>query len=1420
MQYNAEVGLFTKPSNLVCPFISGGYPLLKVKSKALEVNLADYHVDVAIDAKYAVLQEVMSRYYGLMEGLNTFLRELSHPYKNWRFIVTEARKYSLEYFHLLKSHSNGPYAAQLLIEIFVEAVEFCNDSEVKRDSVDNILLFAQKIINESGQSFETFQPSIDSAFDRIRSFPDDIFSQFVGSYYAINRLARAYLNSSPKPDTNYKALNLLLTKYFDYTYRYWLNEDDPQTWFQKEVAENHQENRFDEFLETISHSQLKEWQNQLELSVKDKRIESEEVLTRLLELPGFGQFVEAYRKIPRQLLQKCDQKGRGRHYKLIFLFHIMNLTGLSIIHEETLREINQTLTWIIENENYRDIQNLIRKTFTILKEQTKMYQATALNCVLNMGKAVYNTDELDLVNFFIDSVIDLGFQTPMLQGVDNDWRIKVNSAHILNIRTWLEIIEVNPKWSTRLLSGLIIHLSLSGVFIKDIDIFPRDITRFLNSRIGPVYNLAKQLTRLIPAFFNDIGAEGKLREISTQVDEITQRRDKLIHFLRKQSHVESSNRIVPFMEATLRFWATRDKTCLLPFVPASIYDEIETRGPFIDGVNKILSCFVEQGIHIPDDLLNLSENKQKKLLEEICDVSELDVRRVELSIAFYKLLHQKYSFDYIELGSYLAQLRTEALPDFNRAEHTLAEPDLTKKLFMLLDYLAKLKNVILSDQSYEIKEDIYKKRHITIDIPSMYGSYHEMKFDCLGLTFRLETLVNVLFEELIRDIDLNLITTATFYQVYSLLRLFDKALKLDGILSVEFERQLEFLAHSLEVKGFTQTQYLDIFKGFAQAVKNIVHDNYHNIHGQNLNRILSQLSIDRILPKFLPREHLEDREKLNHRVSEVFFREQIALSLGLQQLDLFLSRILTTLFQQSYKLPKDKLQKLLLYDPKNAMTSIDSARSRVTGIIQLGNKGINMVKLKNFGYPIPPGFIITTEVFRCREIIDSYPPATENFKEQVAQNISVLEKATGKTFGDPNNPLLLSVRSGSSISQPGMMDTLLDVGNNEEMAEGIALKTGNAWFAWDNYRRFLQCYGMAFGLQRDDFDAIISNWKSKLDKPYKREFSGDQMKNVALTYKEMIRDAGIEIIENPYEQLYLAIKTVLDSWESPKARTYRKIMGISDDWGTAVTVQAMVYGNISGNSGSGVIFTHNPRWSGDTLKLWGDFTIGNQGEDVVAGLVNTNPISIFQQEIEMRETDITLETHFPEIYNALKSWAFDLIDNKSWSPQEIEFTFESPTVGDLYLLQTRDMAIRERKKVLTFDLDEKSKALYLDHGIGVSGGAMSGRLVFNLEEIEEWRILKPGAHLILARADTVPDDIREIYAADGLLTARGGLASHAAVVAHRLGKTCVVGCGNLICDERNKICSFNQIQVKSGDHISIDGQEGSVFKGLIKVKET
>jgi pyruvate,orthophosphate dikinase len=360
---------------------------------------------------------------------------------------------------------------------------------------------------------------------------------------------------------------------------------------------------------------------------------------------------------------------------------------------------------------------------------------------------------------------------------------------------------------------------------------------------------------------------------------------------------------------------------------------------------------------------------------------------------------------------------------------------------------------------------------------------------------------------------------------------------------------------------------------------------------------------------------------------------------------------------------------------------------------------------------------------------------------------------------------------------------------------------------------------MAFDIPRDSFDNVIDDYKNRFSVAFKRDFTGQQMREVALEYKNLMRDNGIKIEVTPIEQLYIAIKKVLDSWHAPKAETYRKIMKISDDWGTAVTVQSMVFGNLSHNSGSGVVFTHNPRWTGDMLVPWGDFTLGNQGEDVVSGLVTTLPISKKQSEIENRDSNSALESMFPEIYQTIREWAKDLIYDKKWSPQEMEFTFESPEGKDLFILQTRDMEIRERKKVYSFEPGQEERQTLIGHGIGVSGGAMSGRLVFNLDEIHKWREVEPETSLIIVRGDTVPDDIEEIYEADGLLTARGGSTSHAAIVAHRLGKTCVVGCPNLTCHEEQSACSLDQRVLQSGEWISLDGKEGSVYLGRMKIKE-
>ena len=1389
-------------------------------SKALEVNLASSRVDVSVSTKHKTLQEVMAKYQGIMKGLNSFLEELAHPYRNWQYIVKEARGYALNYFHLLKSHPKGPEASTIYIDVFMEALEQASDEQVKTDAADNLLLYLQTIIRESGDRFSYFKEPLDYGFGLIHGLNESDFVLFVKSYYQINKAARTIMRTAPA-GSDFKVLNQLLKKYLRQVYSYWLTKDEPLKWFCQESglgSDVPEEVR--KIFSLITHDRLRQYRGDLAAIARLDSQDSGKLLKKLIEFPGFNEIVDIYRTIPISLFREGEKIGEGNYWKLIFLFFNVNNTGLVLLHEETLREINRTMTWIIENQKARDIQNLIQKTFAVLKVSSHEFPATALDCVRNMGSSVYKIDDSDLVDFFIDSVMELKFQTPDFKGVGDDWQMRANAVHIYNIRAWLELIEFNPKWSKKLLSSLIIHLSLGGVFVKDTDLFPRDITNLLNSEIGPVYNLVKQLSRLFPVYFNEIGAEGLLREISTRIDEVCHRKDALIHFLRKQGHVESSNKIIGLMETTLEFWKSKNKEVLREFIPPNIFQQIQAEGPYIDGVHLLINhIFKERQFGKISDLLNLDPESVKELSAKVPGISKTDLERVESAITFYKLLNQKYHLGFTEFDNYLNQLRLRVFPDLDELREALQETDPRQKIFKILSYSAKLKDLILSPEEYEAQEDIYRKRHFAVDIPSMYGSYHEMKFDALGLTLRLESLVNVLFEELVDGIELKLITRDTFVHIYDYLSLFYRALKLDGILSSEMERQLDLLAHSLKVRGFSFTQFLDIFRGFSQSVRNIVNDYFNNIHQQNLIKILGRLSQKSLLPKYRWREDRLDQEKHVHIASEIFLRERIATALGLQQLDLFLSRIMNTLFQQADKLPREGLRLLLNYDPQKVVTPIDPVSSEVSDIIHLGNKGLNLVKLNKYGFPVPPGFIITTEIFRCREIVDNYPPASNNLRSQIEREILTLEKLTGKSFGQPKNPLLLSVRSGAPISQPGMMDTFLDVGINEDIVKGIIALTKKEWFAWDCYRRFLQSYGMAFGLMRNDFDDIIAHHKKNLGVPYKKDFSGDQMRRLALRYKDCIRDHGIAIEESPFDQLYLTIKKVFDSWNTTKAMTYRNIIGISNDWGTAVTVQQMVFGNLTDQSGSGVVFTHSPRWSGDMINLWGDFTLANQGEDVVSGLVKTLPISIKQAEEENREASLTLETHFPEIYDTVRELAKNLIYIEKWGPQEMEFTFESPIKKDLYFLQTRDMTIREIKKVLSFVTTPETELRLLGHGIGVSGGAMTGRVVFNSKEVLKWRQAEPETSLILVRGDTVPDDIKEIYEADGLLTARGGSTSHAAIVAHRLGKTCVVGCAGLICMEKESSCSLDHIRLKAGDWLSIDGREGSIYSGVMKIKE-
>jgi len=512
----------------------------------------------------------------------------------------------------------------------------------------------------------------------------------------------------------------------------------------------------------------------------------------------------------------------------------------------------------------------------------------------------------------------------------------------------------------------------------------------------------------------------------------------------------------------------------------------------------------------------------------------------------------------------------------------------------------------------------------------------------------------------------------------------------------------------------------------------------------------------------------------------------------------------------------------------------------------LGGKGAALAEMVNLGIPVPPGFTITTEV--CTYYYQNnmtYPPELE---EEVKENIKKVENLMGARFGDPKNPLLFSVRSGARVSMPGMMDTVLNLGLNEETVDGLAKLTNNEWFAWDCFRRFVQMYGdVVLGLkpkgkdEHDPFEEIIDRKKREKNIKFDIEFSVEDLKELVKEFKSLIKErTGKDFPNDPYEQLWGAIGAVFRSWNNPRAKAYRELNNIPEEWGTAVNVQCMVFGNMGQDSGTGVAFTRNPA-TGENF-FYGEYLLNAQGEDVVAGIRTPLPINKKQKT---DPTQRSLEEEMPEIYDQLLRIRGTL-ERHYRDMQDIEFTIQR---GKLWMLQTRagkrtafaafkiavDMVkeglITKEEAIMriepeqlnqilrpVFDPREKEKALksgrLLTKGLNAGPGAATGQVVFNAEDAEKWA--KEGKKVILVRIETSPEDIRGMNAAQGILTSRGGMTSHAALVARQMGKVCVVGCEEMEISYKDRFMRVNGREIREGNWISIDGTTGEVFEGEIK----
>ena len=495
----------------------------------------------------------------------------------------------------------------------------------------------------------------------------------------------------------------------------------------------------------------------------------------------------------------------------------------------------------------------------------------------------------------------------------------------------------------------------------------------------------------------------------------------------------------------------------------------------------------------------------------------------------------------------------------------------------------------------------------------------------------------------------------------------------------------------------------------------------------------------------------------------------------------------------------------------------------------LGGKGANLAEMTNIGLPIPNGFTISTEA--CTDYYNDGKTINEDTQAQIFKALEWLEGVQGKKFGDTENPLLVSVRSGARASMPGMMDTILNLGLNDVSVKGFAAKTGNPRFAYDSYRRFIQMFSdVVMGMSKTFFDSILEAEKKAHGYVYDTELKAEDLQNIIAKYKEIYAEKmGEEFPQDPKVQLMEAIKAVFRSWDNPRANYYRMMNDIPYEWGTAVNVQSMVFGNMGNTSGTGVAFTRNPATG--AKGIFGEYLINAQGEDVVAGIRTPQPIT-------------QLEKDLPECYKQFIEIA-DRLEKHYRDMQDMEFTIEE---GKLYFLQTRngkrtaqaaiqvacdlvdEVMITPQEAVLrieaksldqllhpAFDADALKNGKQIGEALPASPGAAAGRIYFNADDAVAAHAA--GSRVILVRQETSPEDIEGMHAAEGVLTMRGGMTSHAAVVARGMGTCCVSGCGDLKVHEEEKFIELGGHKIKEGEYISLDGSTGKIYLGDIPTVE-
>ena len=1115
----------------------------------------------------------------------------------------------------------------------------------------------------------------------------------------------------------------------------------------------------------------------------------------------------------------------------------------------------------------------------------------AFATIYTIGKTVVEINNRPIIDLFVDILVHARFCFPQFTGIASDWSVMVNASHLANIRTWLELIELNPVYMKRLAASLIANLTLGGVFLKDTDVFQRDISRLLNSNYKDVFYLIISLAAVFPAFYHDIGATGNIRAFTERVDTNHQMND-LIHFVRKQVHVESSSRTVALLQRVMDFWLTGDKELLKGMVPLEVYNNLdrtfrlinldnesiarriymETRHYFPEYVNEkfwdffykvgkkrfmdaiahhtfdgmdenekkdALDCIVEyfdkqfpaemtKMLHHIAGMFDIDTSRKqiwrflyeipdddfRKLFEDVqrLDVSTVNIEKFITFLHVYRMIFDKYNFSDIRAIEKLHKYASENL--FNPPDdffQKLEGNDLFQSLQAILDLQNRLKwDILLSQDVFEPVDTIEFKRHIAFGIPSMYGSYKEKKFDTLKVFFHCNIVRVLLFEKIIENISIYPHQKIDYDAIKRVVELFIQSFEIDGLANHE----MRSVTSLLDAPNITVTQFRDIVNSLL-VIHGEISDRFNDTF-KSVSRIaIKNIGMDNIIPDFIPPDQPANVEVIVDR----FLRHRVMQSPLLQLMDNLLLKLrdhlnsvysymgnIVVLGAIDARMKKGKLIHVIgkyegTYDETELYVPLWEVGAKAQGLIIAANMdGIN----------VPEGIVISSELYKRIKDGNINNP---RFKRKLIYMLKkYIDAFTGFRFANPQNPILLSVRSGAVFSMPGVMDTITNVGMTEEIVQYFT--QFDEWFAWDCYRRLIHDFAIsAYGMDRHIFENLMTQAKDEAGVDLKEKLNGKQMSMLTLKYRYAINKAGHSAPKDPYEQLFYAIIAVFKSWDSPIARNYRQFINISDDWGTAVIAQRMVFGNLSPTSITGVV--HSQYIEYEELQIVGEYKTRAQGHDIVSGVAKVFPINE-QQKLKFARFAMypSLEKAYPNHYATLRDAVSRL--RKRWGNDiEVEFTFENDV---LYILQIRGMAKH------MFDIEElvetpqQLSQYLLGQGLAASGGAVSGRAVFDINRIEAIRMQYPKDKIILIRPETNPEDVIGLQKSDGILTSVGGMTSHAVLQMRRLEKSGVSDFSIMKIAESENIAVINREQggkivIREGDVITIDGNTGHVYLG-------